>query len=92
MITDELTKEYLGTNIGAHLTEIGWTQERLAYEAGETPMTISRIVRKIHVPNAAILARIAEALGVSVDFLLREPPKGPAKKSSRNLSRAIDDK
>lgn len=42
----------------------GWSQQRLAFEAGTDTGTISRLERGKHGPQAATLAAIAAALGV----------------------------
>ncbi len=80
MLTDDRAKECLARNVASRLEELGWTQGRLAEESGENDMAISRIIHKKSLPSAAVLARIAESLGVSMDFLLREQAE---KKSSR---------
>lgn len=80
MLTDDRAKEVLSRNIGQRLVELEWTQGRLADESGETDMMISRIIRRENIPSAAVLARIAEALGVSTDFLLRDTPEKKSRK------------
>lgn len=47
----------------------GWTQERLADEAGLTQSHISRIEKGVHSPSRKTLVKIAKALGVSLGDL-----------------------
>lgn len=48
----------------------GINQKWLADEANTTEATISRYVNGIHKPNVELIAKIAKALDVSVDYLL----------------------
>lgn len=48
----------------------GWTQHQLAAKAGVNVRTITRIERNYVTPNVATLARIAQALGVTVADLV----------------------
>lgn len=85
MISDATTKQRISANVQRLLQARAWTQMRLAAATGETQATISRIVNALHMPNAATLARIAEAFDVTVDRLLMEPPEEilvPGKKSA----------
>lgn len=75
VVTDAEAKRNIAANVSRLLGVRGWSQKQLASATGETNMIISRIVRGVHVPNAATLARIAEALDTSTDILLDEPPK-----------------
>ena len=63
-------KLVIASNVSRLLSERRMTQAQLAAAAGENEMAVSRIVRGIHVPNAAMLARIARALSVSTDSLM----------------------
>lgn len=62
----------------------GVTQSWLAEQAQTTEATISRYMQGIHKPNLDIVARIAKALNVSIDYIMdlslsptpyREPEK-----------------
>lgn len=77
MITDDDTKAYVAANVSAELARLGWSQVKLATATGENAMTISNVIRGVHVPGAGLLCRIAEALNVSVDTLLSPPNKKP---------------
>lgn len=75
MLNDEQAKRNIKANVKTLLAERGVNQARLAKEAEETPMMISRICKGEHVPNAATLARIAEVLRTSVDWILADHTK-----------------
>ena len=49
----------------------GWTQEDLAYYADLTVASISKIERGVTNPTLKTLDKIADALGVETDELLR---------------------
>ncbi len=80
MVTDKEARDNIAANTVRLLEARGWTQQDLADATGESKMAISNIVRAQYVTNAATLARIAEALDVTVDRLISAPP---AKISSR---------
>lgn len=48
----------------------GWTQQRLAHEAGITQATVSTLEAGRRQPNMDSLQKIAKALGVSIDGLI----------------------
>jgi len=50
----------------------GLTQEQLAQRAGADSQRISKYERGVLVPTTVILVKLADALEVSLDFLLRE--------------------
>lgn len=75
MITTEELKSYLAANLSRILAERGMTVYRLAKLTGEPQNTVYRIVRGENEPGSVLLARMAEALGVSVDSLLATPKK-----------------
>jgi transcriptional regulator with XRE-family HTH domain len=61
--------------------ERGWTQRKLADEAGTTQYTVSEIEQGHRDPHPTTLRKLAEALGVSVaEFFAEETadPKAPA--------------
>lgn len=65
----------IAANVSRLLKEKGWSQGELARQAGERPMTISRIIHRAHMPTLPVVASIATALEVTVDFLLSDPPE-----------------
>lgn len=70
VITDDRALENIQSNVTSLLQRKGLSQADLARKTGENEMYISRICRGKMLPNAAALARIAEALGVSSERLL----------------------
>lgn len=79
MIDDEQAKENIAANVSRLLDEKKMTRYRLAQLTGENQTNLYHVVHGQNVPRAGALARIAEALGVTIDFLVNNP----AKKSSR---------
>lgn len=50
----------------------GWSQGQLAKKINSLPQHISRYERGIVTPSAETLAKIANAFGISADYLLNE--------------------
>ena len=75
VITDEQAKKHIAANLARLLKMQKISQSELARRTGEARMTIWRLCRGLNVPTAGVLARIAEALGTSLDSLLEVPPK-----------------
>lgn len=73
VITSERATNNVGRNVERILRERGISQAELARRSGESEMNISRIIRGKNEPLIGMVARIAEALDVLVDVLLREP-------------------
>jgi transcriptional regulator with XRE-family HTH domain len=81
VITDDDAKHIVANNVARLIAEKGWSQQKLADATGENKMMISRVVRAEHCPGVGLMARIAEALEVTVDELL-----SPARKKSYRAS------
>lgn len=75
MLNDKEAIQNISANIRFLLRERNWTQTRLHEITSEPQMTISRIVNGKNMPGAGTLARIAEALATSVDWLLADHSK-----------------
>lgn len=75
VITDTEAKMNLSVNLRRLLKREKLTSYRLAKDIDEPLNTIYRIVRGENVPNAVLLARIAERLNVPIDYLLSFPKK-----------------
>lgn len=75
MIDDNRGKQNIAANLARLLSERGMSQRQLAVATGDSPMRISLYVNGKTQPVAAALSRIAEALGVSMESLLSDPPK-----------------
>lgn len=75
MITDAQAKKNIAANVSRLLDEKQLSQTELAKQTKESRMTIWRLCSGLHVPSAALLARIAEVLGTNLDALMSQPPK-----------------
>lgn len=82
MLTDDQTRRNIATNLRRILAARGISQRKLAELTGEPVMNISRAVRGENVANVAMIARIAEALDVSIDRLVSQP-------SSENIPNSV---
>ncbi len=60
------------TNLRKLREERGMTQQELSKLVGVNPSAIGQYEIGIRLPNVAIAAELAKALGVSVDTLVRE--------------------
>jgi len=60
----------LGERIRKRRQALGTTQEELAEVLKVTPQHISAIEKDKRVPSLAFVARLAEELGVSIDYLV----------------------
>lgn len=83
MITNDEAKERIGAHVSRFMADRKMSQATLSRVTEESEMTISRVVRGKHVPNSALLHRLAEALQVSTDDLLAPIVDAPQKKSRR---------
>lgn len=70
VVTDDEAKRNIARNM-ARLRGTKITYSDLARKAGTFPANISKIEKGEHMPGAALLSRIAEALGVTADHLMR---------------------
>jgi transcriptional regulator with XRE-family HTH domain len=89
VLTKDDALQNIAANIAATLDRKGLTQGDIAraiQESGEelqaARMRVSRYKTGKSLPDAVSLARIAEALGVTTDFLLSYPP--PKARPSRS--------
>lgn len=81
VITDDQAQANIAANVRALLDlrrtagKPPFTQAQLAKATRESDMRISKLVRGVAMPEAAFLARIAEALETSVDSLVTSEPR-----------------
>ncbi len=75
MIDDKTAKANLAANVRRLLKARGLTQTRLAEMIDKPQSLVSRITDGRNMPGGTTLARIAEALDVSIDRLLAAPPE-----------------
>ena len=64
-------RKQVGLNVQRIRRKRGWSQEELAFESGLHRTYISGIERGARNPTVLVLGKLAEALGVSPDRLLR---------------------
>jgi transcriptional regulator with XRE-family HTH domain len=83
VVSDAEAKVNVAENVSRLIQQLGISQGELARRSGESKMRISLVRRGMHLPSAGFLARLAEALGVSADFLLNDPTENFPKKSRR---------
>lgn len=71
-----ITKSIAIQNISRNVRHVMDTQSvgvrELGRRTGDSAMTISRIINQEQMPSSDVLHRIAEALGVSMDFLVSD--------------------
>lgn len=78
-----LDLEGFGRRVAERRRELGLTQEGLGRMIDVYQVTVCRWERGGSVPPAAILCRLASALGVTMEFLVCRPPrKSPGKVGS----------
>ena len=65
------TKVNIGGKVKALRKGRGWTQQELANRAGVSMQTISNVEIGRHAPDFETVGKIAGALGVSLDDLIR---------------------
>ena len=82
MISNDEARQNIAANVQRLMAIRGWDQSDLARESGENHMQISRVVRGTNLANAATLARVAEALDVTMDRLISEPPTEKSRRSA----------
>lgn len=77
MLTTENVKANISANLRRILDSRGMSVFALARLTGEPKNSVYRIARGDNEPGAVLLARIAQALDVSIDRLLAFPEKFP---------------
>lgn len=69
METIQDLKKNLIAKIKISRIELGWSQTKLAKEAGTTPAAICRIEKGTRVPTLFMALKISKALGISIKSL-----------------------
>lgn len=75
------------------LAERHMTQKELAAKAGVTEAAVSHYIRGDRIPRSAVLARIADALGTTSDYLMEGVPQSYADElvyAKRLIARNVD--
>lgn len=80
MISDDDVRHNVAVNLQSLLDDRDWSQSELARRSGVWQTNISRVIREECIPTVAVLARLAEALHVSMDRLVAAPPEKIARK------------
>jgi len=83
----------LGKRIKRLRQERGWSQAQFGGKLDVHQKQISGYERDVHVPNTALLIRIAELFNVSLDFLAfedRENTRGGAQIADRDLLEKLE--
>lgn len=62
----------IGKNVRKYRTLKNWTLRELGKRAKLAESTISDIERDVSMPSIKALTRIAEALGIDIDYLFKE--------------------
>lgn len=75
MYTEDLVCKNVSNNIQHMLSERGWDITKLVNLSKVPRNTVYRIARGDNVPSSVHLKNIADALGVSVDWLLTNSQK-----------------
>jgi transcriptional regulator with XRE-family HTH domain len=77
-----ISKERLKLNISENLSRLmharGLSQSELGRISETSQVLVYRLLNQVLVPNAQDLANIAEALSVTIDDLISNPPENPA--------------
>ena len=81
----------IGNRIRKRRLELGLTQGRLAHALGVTPQHISVVEQDKRAPSLSSLSKLAEELGVTIDFLVTGKETSitdtiPAIKADKKLS------
>ena len=81
---DEELKKIISQRITETREKLGLTQLMLAEKAEITPAAMSQIENRLRIPSTPVLRKLAQALNVSVDYLL-------GRKSTTDLSDVSSD-
>lgn len=74
-----------GQKIVAARSRRGWTQQDLADHCGIARANVARLESGRHAPKLDTLKRVAQALGLAVSDLVKEPGYGPGAEDSQWL-------
>lgn len=89
MLTDEQAKRNIAANVTRLQGDLSYGElaRRCSLKNDRIyPSAIQRIARGENMPGAGLLARLAEALGASVDELLDFPPKNRPEKKLEKIA------
>src|SRR6201995_592695 len=86
----EALAEPVGEGLGKHRQEAGMSLRALAREVGVSPSLISQIEHGKATPSVATLYAIVSELGISLDELFFDEPRGAAAVAQAEAPRAMD--
>ncbi len=89
-----MLSERLGERIRAARKMRGWSQRELARRIGVSAMAISKYERGLDIPGSEVLLRLAQALGVRMEFFLRPVQvtvTAPAFRKRTRLPRRVEE-
>lgn len=75
MLSNTDVRKNLAQNVRRLLVDRKMSQTTLARRSNESDMAISRVVRGSMLASSGTIARIAEALDVSIDRMVSPPPE-----------------
>ncbi len=82
MLTEDQAKQNIAANLRRIMESRNLSQSELARMTGDHQTAISRIIHAQNSPGVAFLARLAEALQTTVDYLIAAPPESANRKSA----------
>lgn len=89
-MTDNVSDDSVGGRIRLVRTKRGWTLEQLADKAGISKSFLSEVERGSDIGGERLL-RVADALGASLDYLMRGvPPEDESRPSSVEIPAEVD--
>lgn len=72
---DVIDQDILSEKIRVKMTSLDINQTQLSKMAGISPAALSQILSKERTASSVVLVKLANALGVSVDYLLGKTPE-----------------
>jgi transcriptional regulator with XRE-family HTH domain len=86
MISKQEALNNISANLRRFMRKRGMTQVKLAQQTGDSQQVISALCNAKYSPAIDFMARVAEALDVTVDMLLAPPPAAPIQTTPQNIS------
>lgn len=86
MITNEQGRRLIAHNLRSLLAERSISCRELARRTGDSAVTIAAVARGVQMPGAAVLMRMAEALGTDLDAFFSAPDRKRRATAVRRMS------
>ncbi len=87
IMQDETLRKVFGARLKGLRKQKNWAQKELAAQVGIRFQQLNKYESGLNIPPAEMLVKLAEALGVSVDFLLTGNPVEDSPLASSRLFR-----